>query len=59
MGVAAEVLARGGGAAFGGGAKVDCAAAIIAGALFGFTGQGMQWLQRIDGLVENDQKIQR
>lgn len=34
------------------------AAAIIAGALFGFTGQGMQWLQRIDGLIENDQRLQ-
>jgi hypothetical protein len=30
------------------------AAAVIAGALFGFTGQGMQWLQRLDGLVERD-----
>ena len=30
------------------------AAAVVAGALFGFTGQGMQWLQRLDGLVEND-----
>lgn len=34
------------------------AAAIIAGALFGFTGQGMNWLQRIDGLIENDMKAQ-
>lgn len=34
------------------------AAAVIAGALFGFTGQGMQWLQRLDGLVENDNKLQ-
>jgi len=33
------------------------AAAVIAGALFGATGQGMQWLQRLDGLVEAD--IQR
>ncbi len=35
------------------------AAAVIAGALFGFTGQGMQWLQRLDGLVENDIKMQQ
>ena len=40
------------------------AAAVIAGALFGFTGQGMQWLQRLDGLVEADiqqqaQELQR
>jgi|688.fasta_scaffold41457_4 hypothetical protein len=40
------------------------AAAVIAGALFGFTGQGMQWLQRLDGLVESDiqqqaQELQR
>lgn len=34
------------------------AAAVIAGALYGFTGQGMQWLQRIDGLIENDQRLQ-
>lgn len=30
------------------------AAAVIAGALFGFSGQGMQWLQRLDGLVRDD-----
>jgi len=35
------------------------AAAVIAGALFGFTGQGMQWLQRIDGLIESDMNAQR
>jgi hypothetical protein len=34
------------------------AAAVIAGALFGFTGQGMQWLQRLDGLVEADNRLQ-
>lgn len=34
------------------------AAAILAGALFGFTGQGMNWLQRIDGLIENDMRAQ-
>ena len=34
------------------------AAAIIAGALFGFTGQGMQWLQRLDGLVAQDIQLQ-
>lgn len=34
------------------------AAAVIAGALFGFTGQGMNWLQRIDGLIENDMRVQ-
>lgn len=34
------------------------AMAVIAGALFGATGQGMQWLQRLDGLVENDMKAQ-
>lgn len=34
------------------------AAAVIAGALFGFTGQGMNWLQRIDGLIENDMRAQ-
>lgn len=34
------------------------AAAVIAGALFGFTGQGMQWLQRIDSLVEQDMQAQ-
>lgn len=32
--------------------------AAIAGAMFGFTGQGMQWLQRIDGLVEQDIRAQ-
>ncbi len=30
------------------------AAAIIAGALFGATGQGMQWLSRLDSLVKQD-----
>lgn len=35
------------------------AAAIIAGAMFGFTGQGMQWLQRIDGLIEGDMRAQQ
>ncbi len=35
------------------------AAAVIAGALFGFTGQGMQWLNRIDTLVEQDMNAQR
>jgi hypothetical protein len=35
------------------------AAAVIAGALFGFTGQGMQWLQRIDGLVNEDNRLQQ
>lgn len=34
------------------------ASAIIAGALFGFTGQGMQWLQRIDSLVAQDIQAQ-
>jgi hypothetical protein len=34
------------------------AAAVIAGALYGFTGQGMQWLQRIDGLVDADNRLQ-
>ena len=34
------------------------AAAVIAGALFGFTGQGMQWVQRIDSLVEQDMQAQ-
>lgn len=34
------------------------AAAVIAGALFGFTGQGMQWLQRLDSLVEGDMRAQ-
>lgn len=34
------------------------AAAVIAGALFGFTGQGMQWLQRLDGLVAQDMQAQ-
>lgn len=33
-------------------------AATIAGAMFGFTGQGMQWLQRLDGLVEQDIRAQ-
>ena len=35
------------------------AAAVIAGALFGFTGQGMNWLQRLDGLVEQDMRAQQ
>jgi hypothetical protein len=35
------------------------AMAVIAGALYGFTGQGMQWLQRLDGLVEQDIKAQQ
>ena len=39
----------------GGGEK---AAAIIAGALFGFTGQGMTWLKRLDSLVEQDVRMQ-
>lgn len=30
------------------------AMAVVAGALFGFTGQGMQWLQRLDSLVQQD-----
>lgn len=34
------------------------AAAVIAGALFGFSGQGMQWLQRVDGLIEADNRLQ-
>lgn len=34
------------------------AAAVIAGALFGFTGQGMQWLQRLDSLVAQDMQAQ-
>lgn len=34
------------------------AAAVLAGAMFGFTGQGMQWLQRIDGLVAEDNRLQ-
>lgn len=34
------------------------AAAVVAGALFGFTGQGMQWLQRLDSLVEQDIQAQ-
>lgn len=34
------------------------AAAVIAGALFGFTGQGMQWLQRLDSLVAEDMRVQ-
>jgi hypothetical protein len=33
-------------------------AGIIAGALFGFTGQGMQWLQRVDGLIAQDMQAQ-
>lgn len=32
--------------------------AVIAGALFGFSGQGMQWLQRLDALVAQDMKAQ-
>lgn len=35
------------------------AAAVIAGALFGFTGQGMQWLQRLDNLVAQDIDAQK
>jgi hypothetical protein len=35
------------------------AMSVLAGALFGFTGQGMQWLQRLDTLVENDVKMQQ
>lgn len=35
------------------------AAAVIAGALFGFTGKGMEWLQRIDGLIESDMRAQQ
>jgi hypothetical protein len=34
------------------------AAAIIAGVFYGFSGNGPQWLQRIDGLIENDQRLQ-
>jgi hypothetical protein len=34
------------------------AMSVIAGALVGFTGQGMQWLQRLDGLVEQDIQAQ-
>lgn len=34
------------------------AAGIISGALFGFTGQGMQWLQRVDALVAQDNQLQ-
>ena len=34
------------------------AAAVIAGALFGFSGHGEQWLQRIDGLVNADNQLQ-
>lgn len=34
-------------------------AAVLAGAAFGFTGQGMQWLQRLDGLVETDIRAQQ
>jgi hypothetical protein len=30
------------------------AASVLAGAMFGFLGQGMQWLQRIDSLVAQD-----
>lgn len=32
--------------------------AVLAGALYGFSGQGMQWLQRIDGLVDADNRLQ-
>lgn len=35
------------------------AAAVIAGALFGFTGQGMNWLGRIDALVAEDNRLQQ
>lgn len=31
---------------------------VIASALFGFTGQGMQWLQRVDSLVQQDIQAQ-
>ena len=31
---------------------------VIAGALFGFTGQGMQWLNRLDALVSEDNRLQ-
>lgn len=34
------------------------AAAVIAGALFGYTGQGMQWLNRLDALVSEDMRAQ-
>jgi hypothetical protein len=33
-------------------------AAVVAGALFGFNNQGMQWLQRLDTLVQNDVRMQ-
>lgn len=32
--------------------------AVVAGALFGFTGQGTQWLQRLDSLVAQDMQAQ-
>lgn len=35
------------------------AAAVIAGALFGFTGQGMNYLQHLDSLVEQDINAQK
>jgi hypothetical protein len=34
------------------------AAAVIAGALFGFTGKGMEWLNRLDNLVSEDVRQQ-
>jgi hypothetical protein len=34
------------------------AMSIAAGALYGFLGQGQNWLQRIDGLVEADNRLQ-
>ena len=34
------------------------AMAVVAGALFGWTGQGMQWLQRLDSLVAEDMRQQ-
>lgn len=34
------------------------AMAVISGALFGWTGQGMQWLQRLDSLVSEDMRVQ-
>jgi len=33
--------------------------AVIAGALFGFGGKGMEWLQHLDGLVDRDVKLQQ
>lgn len=34
-------------------------AAVVAGAMFGWTGQGMQWLNRLDKLVNDDVKLQQ